>query len=160
MPPILDMATIGKVQGILREFHFEWQIEAFLSLPEEDGKSYTSPSFSFAGESWHLRIYPNGESVNNSVGYIGVYLIRNMSISPITLALFLGIKRVKGKKNPETQIICVFDKENDGYGISKLLKRSTLSEKESEIMPSGILTIVCTADYIFRNTENTGKPVK
>lgn len=151
------MATIGKVQSIKREFNFEWQIENFLSLPEEDGKSYTSPSFSFAGESWHLRIYPHGELENNSVAYVGVYLIRNMSVHPITLALFLGIKAVDGEKEHEIQIICVFDKENDGYGTSKLLKRSTLSQKKSEIVPSDVLTIVCTIDYYFRTSDDAGK---
>lgn len=153
------MAVIGKVQDIKREFNFEWQIENFLSLPEEDGKSYTSPSFSFAGEFWHLRIYPHGESENDSVEYVGLYLIRNMSIHPITLVLFLGIKTVDQKKEHEMQIICVFDEKNGGYGTSKLLKRSTLAEKKSEFVPSDVLTIVCTVDSYFRTSDDTGKHI-
>lgn len=154
------MTTLGIVHDITEEFYFKWEIDDFFSLPEEDGKKYPSPSFSFGGESWHLEIYPHGQSKNNSVGYIDVYLSRNLPGPPFSVVCSLGIKICDGKRDVTKQFTYVYQKAIRIRGFRKLFRRSILSKKRSELVPSDVLTIVCKVDYCFRSIVGAGKSVK
>lgn len=146
--PILGMGLVGKVNNLTKEFHFEWKINNFFSLSGENGKNYSSPLFSFANESWHLNVCPNGDPKYHAVGYISVYLHREVSgLSIINLSWSFGLKTFDGKKVHEQHHTGVFSEDGKGYGSPGLLKRSTLLERKSELVPSDILTIVFTVDY-------------
>lgn len=152
------MATFGKVHDLTKEFNFEWKIDNFFSLSEESGKPYNSPLFSFAGESWFLSVYPNGDPEDNSVGCIGVYLNRDLSGSPIiNLTWTFGLKTVDGKKVHEKQCAYAFGEDDMGWGSPVLLKRSTLFGRKSELVPSDILTIVFSVDYCSKSSDDSGK---
>lgn len=151
------MEPVGKVNDLAKEFNFEWKIDNFFSLSKEDGKSYDSPMFSFADESWYLTVYPNGDPYDSAVGYISVYLF---SPDPqfINLSWSFGIKTFDGKKVHEEHHTFVFGEDDTtGYGSEKLLKRCTLLERKSELVPSNILTIVLTVDYFSKSRDDAGK---
>lgn len=150
------MATFGKVNDRTAEFHFEWQIDDFFSLPEEDGETCFSPNFSIAGESWCFFINPNGKSAINSVGYVGAYLQRNEDLPYISLVWSFGVKTSEGKKDKEMKFSHVFHEESLGYGFAKFLKRSELFEKKSELVPSDVLTLVCDIEYHCEYTDGAG----
>lgn len=141
------MTTIGTVQNLVRKLSFEWKIDNFFSLSE---KIYVSPSFLIAGESFCLCIYPNED---NSVE---VYLRRKLDGPSINLAWSFGMKTTKGKEDHERKFTCVF-KKAEGYGTPEFLKRSELSEKKSELVPSDVLTIVCHIECHSKSIDDTGK---
>lgn len=148
------MGTVGEVSENRGEFAVEWRIKEFFSLPSEIGKFYYSSVFSFAGASWKMMIYPNGrkkcpidgEGNKNTKGLVGLYLYRTTPGPPILLEYSLGSKILDGKVNPEWHCTYNFNGIN-GYGFGKFLNRSKLLENESELVPSGVLTVVCKIKY-------------
>lgn len=154
------MEPVGEVNDLAKEFNFEWKIDNFFSLSKEYGKKYyTSPLFSFGDESWYLTVYPNGDPNDDTVGYISVYLYTASSDPPfINLSWSFGIKTFDGKKVHEEHHTFVFGEDDTaGYGSEKLLKRCTLLERKSELVPSNILTIVLTIDYFSKSKDDAGK---
>lgn len=147
------MATVGKVQNVAREFNFEWKIDNFFSLSE---KYYICTSFSLAGESWYLSIYPNGRSEANSVGFIDVFLHRKVNGPPISLVWSTGVKTHEGKKVRVMQFTHVFE-NSIGWGSSKFLKRSELLQKKSELVPLDALTLICHIEYYSKSSNDAGK---
>lgn len=142
------MGRVGKVNDLTKEFHFEWKIYNFFSLLGENRKNCNSPSFAFANESWHLNVCPNGDPKYRTAGYISVYLHREFSGLPIiNMSWTFGLKTSDGKKVYESHHTEVFSGDGVGYGSPGLLKRSTLLERKSELVPYDILTIVFTVDY-------------
>ena len=154
MTLIVGMATIGKVHDVPREFNFEWRIDDFFAIPKEAGKGYSSPSFLLAGESWYLKIYPYGKSKKVS-DCVAVYLFRELCDPPINLVWSVGLKTSEGKIEQERRFTFVFGKEDVGRGNPFLWKRSMLSEQMSKVVPSGVLTIVCSIESYSKST--TGK---
>lgn len=149
------MATFGKVNDLTTEFHFEWQIDGFFSLPE-DGKGCYSPTFSFAREAWYLRIWRNGDSEENWPGYVGANLYRDSDGPPINLSWSLAVKTTHGNIDKGCHFTHVF-KKAEGWGIPIFLKRSELSEKKSELVPSDVLTLVCHIDYYsIKSSDDAG----
>lgn len=145
------METVGK----LSEFaSVEWRIKEFFSLPAEVDRVYKGPVFSFAGAFWHLRIYPNGRKKDiakdgaaiNSEGFIGLYLFRTSSGPPINLDFYLGLKTLDEKINPVRNFTFNFEMIQ-GFGNFKFINRSTLLKRMSELVPSGVLTVVCKIKY-------------
>lgn len=109
------MATIGKLNEIQKELDVEWSISNFDSLSDEADKYYASPSFSFNGSSWYLKIYPNGRTADKSVGYIGLCLIRLSSGPANSVDFNLGIKTLDGKRDRERFYTCICDSFGSRY---------------------------------------------
>lgn len=148
------MTTVGELNEIPGEFTVEWRIKEFFSLSPEPDKFYDSLEFSFADARWNLRIYPDGRTksiaengkVVNSEGCINLYLRRESTGPPITLTYSLGLKTVDDNVNPERHFTYNF-KEIEGWGRHGLITRSKLLERKSELIYSGVLTVVCKIKY-------------
>lgn len=153
------MEPVGKVNNLAKQFNFEWEIDNFFSLSTEDVKSYDSPLIEFANESWYLTVYPNGDPEDDTVGYIEVYLFRDFPGLPlINVSWSFGLKTFDGEKVHEQRHTFAFGEDHCiGYGSKKLLKRFTLLERKSELVPSNILTIVLTIDYFSKSRDDAGK---
>lgn len=150
------MEAIDRMGEVQEELNIEWRIENFISLVEEKDKFYTSFSFSFAGHSWCMRIYPNGREEQKSVGYIGLYLRRNSFGPGIKMHFSLGLKRFDGEKDPEKHCTHTFQKPDEGYGSIKLLSKSKLLQRKSDLLPADILTVFCSLTN-QKSTENESK---
>lgn len=121
----------------------EWRIDNFFSLTETDGEWYSSPYFPFDGETWNLWIYPNGWSGSESQGHIDLDIVTLLSGPPIRLEFSLSLKTVKGEKDHAEHSTKLFE-GLDTHTIRKFLSRSELLRRWSELVPSGVLTVVCT----------------
>lgn len=141
------MAKIGDLCEIGGEVIFEWKIKDFLSLPEEKNVFYYSSMFYFTDASWNLKIYPFGGEENHSEAYIGLYLMKRSYSRPLSVNYTMGLKTVEGKEDPIHKFTFVFDKKDSGYGTFKLISRSALLEKKSELASSDTLTVVCTLKH-------------
>ena len=149
------MPLLGKVKKIeVKGCDIEWKIENFSNL-EKDGICYYSPEFSYADESWFLGIDPNGDNYNDSFGYINLYLYRKSSGSPINLKFSLSIKSVNGMKNHERHCSGTFEQWNH-HQFLRFISISELQERKVGLLPSDVLTIVCTIQN-STSTENTSK---
>ena len=137
------MATIGRVNKIpISGYDIEWQISDFFSLSVIDNnESYSSPLFSFAGATWLLKMYPNGTRMGDAC--IIVFLKRKSSGPPIRLEFSLGLKTSTGR-DPIEHYTYLFEEADEGYGFARCPSQSEILERESELMPSGILTIFCS----------------
>lgn len=148
------MAAVGEQDEISGEFAVEWRIKEFLSLSSEIHQFYDSLEFSFSGACWCLRIYANGRtdslaengSVVNSKGCVNLYLRRVSYGPPINLDYSLGLKTNDEKVNPERHFTYTFE-ETEGWGRHGLIRRSKLLERKSELISSGVLTVVCKIKY-------------
>lgn len=148
------MATIGEVNQILWKFVIQWKIKDIFSLSSKEDEFWLSPSFSFANTSWCLRIYPNGQSkaplndgqMEDSIGYIGIYLLKISSGPPIHMNYLLGLKTVDKKIEFKFHQTYNF-KEMGGFGRHKFISRSKLLEKKSELMPCDVLTLICKVKH-------------
>lgn len=151
------MEDIGDVCEIRGEVTFEWQVKDFSSLSEKN-KYYTSSKFYFCGASWLLKLFPNGmPEEERTDGWIGVFLIKTSSDTSVTLDYSLGLKTIDKKIDSEVDISHVFDRKNSGRGIPKLLQRSILFEKKSNLLLlSDTLTVICTTKN-SDSTDVTGK---
>ena len=136
------MAVIGELEEIPKELTVQWKIIEFFSISEE---VCISRFFSFTNECWYLRMYPNGNKrISGTNGCISVYLCRKSSISPIKLKFSLSVKATAKEKVSETHQTYIFRVAEEGCGVHKLISKLELLEKKSELMPSDILTILCT----------------
>lgn len=149
------MTTIGIISEIPLEtnvfqkaYEIEWKISNFSSLSEETGNCYFSPAFSFANNSWCLKIYPNGQPSKMSVGCIGLYLyLRKSSFNlPISIEFTLGLKKLYGGKMSEHHYEYTF-KSGNGYGVYGCFCRSELFEEKSDLLPADVLTVFCNLKY-------------
>lgn len=130
---------------------------SFISLfTGDDNKNFSSPSFFFAGALWHLRIYPNGHRIYNSVGYVGLFLWRKSPGNAISLDYSFGVKTLDGKKVREKHLTSVFREAGKGYGNAKCLSRSELQERESELISSEGFTVFFTLKC-SESTEDASK---
>ena len=132
-------ATVGEIKEIKDNMEIEWRITDFFALSET---IYHSPIFHFAGTTWRLRIYPNGNVKNETVGNVDCYLLLDDSSRSVTLTYELGLKKVNGNIDNECSYTETFD-EKAGYGCRGLVSRSELLSRVSELAPSNILTIIC-----------------
>lgn len=145
------MAKIGNVREYPGETTFEWEIMDFLSLSNKIDIHYESPKFYFSGTSWQIWIYPNGEDTDyKSDGWIGIYIIRTSTGSPVSVNYTLGLKTVDGNKDPFICNTKVFHEKDSGTGASQFISRSVLMGKKSVLTPSDVLTVTCT----LKNSES------
>lgn len=141
---VFSMQTIGEISEIPVGFAVEWRIKEFFSLSPEV-RYFDSPTFSFDGTSWVLRIYPNG-TLGTPDGFIHLFLRRETSGPPISLDFDLGLKNFDGKINPEKHFTRTFVTKQ-GFGEPQLINRTQLLEEKFELVPSNILSLVCRIRY-------------
>lgn len=139
------MGTTGRVNKVpIRGYDIEWQIPEFSNLTED----ISSPTFSFAGAFWCLRIYLNCHKNHYRGRDLGLFLRRKSSGSPISLDFSLGLKTMEGKKDPEVHRSHIFREAEKGFGIPSCISATELMvARRSELLPSNILTVFCTLRY-------------
>lgn len=142
------MSEIGKLNAIPKKLSLdiEWEIKNFFSLSEKDGTRYWSPEFSFDGQTWSLRIHPNGASWNYSFGHIDLWLCRKSPGIPNRQEFSFAFKTLHGKKVLERHRTGTF-KGLDSHGFPRFISRFEVSRRKSELLPSGVLTVVCSIKY-------------
>lgn len=138
------METLGEINIVWKELDIEWKIKNFFSLSRKK-LFYDSPLFSFAGDPWRLQIYPNGDSDDETDGYIDLLLFRENSSPPIIVDFSFALKPVdgNGKKHEEKRLTSVFDENSIIDGVYKFISRFELLERRKELVPSDILTVIC-----------------
>lgn len=145
------MTAIGEVNTISNvlqsEHEIEWKISNFSSLSNGTDNFYESPSFSFADESWYLRVRPNGDVSKGSVGSVGLYLMKSSTGPPIKMTYTLGLKSFKGEKDSEFHRTYNFILGDAGYGVHGCIVKSELLERMSDLMPTDVLTLFCNLKY-------------
>lgn len=131
------MSCLGVI-GKVGELKFEWEIANFFSLSATKTSYYNSPSFIFQKNSLHLQIFPAG-NINAKTGFLSVFLA-NESNDPLHVNNTLRIKKADGTMiGGGSANVCV----KSSMGYRNFYERSCLQQNESEMMPSGTLTIVC-----------------
>lgn len=138
------MTMTGEIKKNMKEFdlEIEWNIKDFLSLSEKDGFFAFSSEFFFNGQIWWIVIYPNGASWDNSQGYISLGLCRFLG-SEIRQEFFLSLKTLSGKKEYERHCTEMFQ-DLKVHITPRFISRSELTRQESNFLPSGVLTVICT----------------
>lgn len=133
------MSCLGVTGELGEESKLEWKIANFFSLSATKGSYYISPSFLFGKTSLHLRIYPAGHAGAKS-GFLSVFL-ENEGKDPLHVNITLHIKKTDGTMTGgRSADVCI----ESSMGYVNFYERSCLQQNESEMMPSGSLTIVCT----------------
>lgn len=136
-------------EGELSDESFEfkeitWKISNALSLPDSVDYKVQSQTFSFAGATWKLLMFPNGQTKYNSKGYIDLMFVRlNSRFPEHSLFYKLCFKTVDGKE---------FDSISDNgkittdfcrCGVINYLKKSKVLDEKERIIQNGVLTIMC-----------------
>lgn len=132
------MSNLGLTGKISASKQYEWKIGNFFSLCATRRFYYESPSFTLGNTSWHLRIYPAGDSMAKPEN-LSVFLVNESNISRhVTFAFYI-------KKADGTLIKCGRANVHiiDSIGYGNFYERSVLQKNESELVPSGNLTILC-----------------
>lgn len=150
--------VIGEVGAMpLKGCDFEWKIKDIFSYSEEDYEYYFfSPSFSFNGQSWSFVIHPNAGSYGNTPGYIDLCLIGSEYHHHIKLDFSLCLKTAYGTKYRVNHYINLFDQINYRSAVYRMIARSELLARKTELAPAGILTVVYTMRYL-RSTKDASK---
>lgn len=153
------MGKIGDLCQIKEEIGYEWKIGNFYQLLGETqiiDTCYESPKFCFSGACWEIWIYLNGETKYKTSGWIGLYLVKMSTGSPVTVDFSLGLKTIDGKtdSNLTTTYEYVFNKSNGRYGWYRFISRSSLMEKKSKLCPSDDLTVICFLKGSERNVDS------
>lgn len=138
----------------------EWSIPNFFSLPQKNGESYWSPNFSLGGQEWFMRIFPNGGwSGNENSEHIDLIVVRNFSGRPSMQNISLSLKTVTGEKDNEhfAKLFQGWTERGFGHIFLQFISRSELTTRQSELMPHGALTVVCTMSQAApaRNTSKS-----
>ena len=136
---------------------FEWKIDNFFHFSENGNVySYSSPFFSHYGESWYLAIDPNGMCYNDSLGYVNLHLVNESLNSPITVDFTLALKTSNGERYLEKGFTKTFKKGKAQHHAIQFISRSDLEGKKTDLVPSGVLTVVCT----FKTSKSDGNASK
>lgn len=122
----------------------EWSIADFCTRRTDDGAFYWSPLFYFGREQWQLRIFPNGRSARDSSGHVGLDLVKCSPIPSDGQSFSLSLKIAEGKRHNEVHLTRDFDNKNWLHEIHRFMPRSELLRRKSEILPDGVLTVLCT----------------
>lgn len=100
-------------------------------------------------------MFPNGWSESGSSGHVDLDLWINFCSSSIRQAFSLSLKTVKGEKENEKYSTKLFDGW-DHQEFRRFIPRSELSRRRYELLPDGVLTVVCTME----TTTSTGSASK
>lgn len=136
------MEEIGEISTIRSgaDAIIEWRIPDFFLLPKDDGPGF--PNFSFGSEEWFLMVYPNGSSAFKSSEHVILVLWKDSSSPCIRQAFSLSLKNLKGVKEFEEHFTEEFDEVD--YAFNQFILRSELWRKKANLVPEGVLTVVCT----------------
>lgn len=144
------MEKIGDLSETKGEITIEWRIKDFSSLHHEIGKHYESPKFYFCGASWTIWLYPNGDT-EESKDWLSLYVVRKSNGSPVTLDYTLGLKSIDKKNDVLLTDTDDFHGIDYGWGMREVILKTELMNKKSELLPSDILTVICSLKNKERN---------
>lgn len=137
------MAEIGNIDVIQTELGIsaEWRIKNFFSSLKIDHAFYWSPPFSYAGHTWELWICRYGYKLGKS--FIELCLKRRSTGPPICQEFSVALKTRNGQKDFERHFTDVFKEKND-FLSPHCISKSELLRRRRELVPSEVLTVVCT----------------
>lgn len=146
------MSLLGNVGNVTSKFAgevFEWKIPNFSSLTLNVSKSdyYDSPSFTFGGATFYLRLYPAG-CKGSEDGDISLFLWLESSspLLPFTVTYVFGIKN-SIRNMYLTDAGSHTCRKPTGRGMWRFLKKSELTYNVAELLPDDILTIKCSLKH-------------
>lgn len=134
------MTSLG-VTGKLGESKFEigWEITDVYALSAPKGSYYTSPSFVFANTPLHLCLYPTG-TATATPGFLSAFLVNESKAPFIHVNMALRIKKADGTMiGGGTSDVNI----HTDWGFHDFYEKYSLEQNRFEVMPSGILTLVC-----------------
>lgn len=141
------MSGIGRTGELCESKLIEWNIIDFYSLSETKETSYESPSFTFYNATWHLRIYPGGAR-NAERGFLSLYLEKETRCpSPGNLSVTFCIRKTDGTVIKPIHGDLSMATRSLGLACNNFFDKSVLKRSESELLPSGVLTIHCTLNH-------------
>lgn len=130
------MSTVGEVYTIPKELDLvvEWRIRRFLLLSSD--QLYSSPQFSFNAHTWCLGICKKGDSYE--------LFHKRSSVGPaISQEFSIALKTRNGQEMYEMH--CADDfRTGIYYKLSQTIKKYDFLKIYKELIPSGVLTVVCT----------------
>ena len=126
----------------------EWKIRDFFSTAEDENFGYhQTESFSFAGVLWHLKLWPEFQGMFDEMRL----LLERENLVECPIAYYLSLKRVDGNLEQISSGVL----ENDrGKTFYYPIKRSELIRRKEELVPSGVLTVMCSLK-LGANTHST-----
>lgn len=138
---------IGEISEVNGKVALEWDIANFFSYTEE--VEYISPDFHTLNLTWRIKIWPNGRISNNSVGHVSLYLHRVDHGASKSVDFSMGIK----SKNQRIVNMCktTWQSDDGGWGWPKFIEKSKLQQEKENLVPWGILTVVCS--LILKDNE-------
>lgn len=127
---------------------FKWKIENFSLLPKVVDTFYDSPQFSYGGTEWCVRLFPNGESLHSSEGWIALYLslIKGKTILKNFSCVF-SIVKINGEKEYQKGFYLIFLTDRCMQGLKNFLEKDKLIRRKSKFYPSDTLNISVWLQY-------------
>lgn len=154
------MEVIGRINEVqyhaLRSYNFEWQIPEF--APSDLPDDISSPTFSFAGAFWCLRMYLNCQR-KGDIGFgmnddIGLFLRRKSSGSPISLDFSLSLKTKDGGEYQKVHRSHIFREAEKEFGVPSWIAYEGIEfSRSTGLLPSNSLTVLCTLRYFESEAE-------
>ena len=93
---------------------------------------------------------------NDSLGYVNLHLVNESLNSPITVEFTLALKTSNGERYLEKDFTKTFKKGKAQHHAIQFISRSELEGKKTDLVPSGVLTVVCT----FKTSKSNGDACK
>lgn len=134
-------------QKPLSNVEFKWKIENFSLLPNVVDTFYDSPLFSYANMEWRVRLFPNGESLHSSEGWIALYLEMVKGEMFLKVSCVFGIENINGDKEFQKGLSCIHLGRFQMQGLKNFLEKDKLIRWKSEFYPSDTLTISIWLQY-------------
>lgn len=134
--------------GLLEEsFEFKeitWKVSNASFLPDLVNYEVQSQPFSFAGGSWKLAMYPNGQTKHKTEGYIDLNIERlNFRFSELSIFYKFSFKTADGNElNSFSGNVKLSTKYPVCYVIRYMMK-SEFTDKKDIIVQNGFFTITC-----------------
>lgn len=162
MDEVSTVPEIGKLSD--ESFLFKevtWKIPINRILPNEVDYDVASPTFSFAGATWILHIYPYGRTSPESVGWIELVINRlDYTVPQQTVFYKFYFKTYRGKKYNSLDATYVFDDDYIGGWLLYMPKdhffidRKGLSVKRFVILVCEMRTQKIDGIEMFSQTES------
>lgn len=140
---VSTMIRTGEISTSQNGEEVEWRIFDFFGLSENHRLGYSSPDFHVGGDRWNLVIFQNGQSEHDTYGHVDLELCKKSAASYVIQKFSLSLKTVKGEKENEKECSEMFYSW-DYHSILRFISRSELSRRRFELVPDGVLTVICT----------------
>lgn len=151
------MPEIGKIsKPVSGADVVEWKIDGFFSLSEGDAALYFSPPFLFGGKRWLLEVYTRGRPPRNrsdSSGYVDLVVVKCGSNTSCKHTFSVSLKTVTGRKYNEEHCTKIFQGYDFHY-FNRFISRLELSTNRHELVPNGVLTVLCTLKSTIRVSKS------